>query len=96
MKIGLSMLFCLGEPFSSLIKRLDQTDVKHIELVDETSHALNRKRVGILKEKAESYGVEYTVHAPFADTNIALLNPVLRNAIMKILEKSIGQRYRKL
>jgi len=89
MNIGLSMLFCLGEPFPSLIKRLNEVDVNCVELVDESLHVLNRKRVNILKKMAKSNAIEYTVHSPFADINIASPNSVLRRVMLKRLEKSM-------
>lgn len=90
MSIGLSMLFCLGEPFSSLVKRLNEVEVKCVELVDEGLHTLNKKRVNALKEIAKSNSIEYTVHAPFVDINIASPNSVLRRVVLKRLEKSIA------
>jgi len=32
-EIGLSMLYCLNEAFKSLLKRLPEVTVKHIELL---------------------------------------------------------------
>jgi len=90
MKIGLSMLFCLGEPFQSLLKRLNEVDVNCMELIDESQHALNKKRVTALKRIASSKGLDFTIHAPFADINIASLNPSLRRVMLKRLEKSIA------
>jgi len=90
MKIGLSMLFCLGEPFPSLLKRLNEIDVKYVELLDDGLHTLNDRRVNALKMVADSRDLEFTVHAPVADINIASPNPVLRRAILRRLEKSIA------
>jgi len=89
MIIGLSMLFCLGEPFPSLLKRLEEVDVSCVELIDESQHALNGKRVNALKHISKSRGFDFTVHAPFVDINIASLNPTLRRVMLKRLEKSI-------
>jgi len=89
MKIGLSMLFCIGQPFSALQKKLNEIDVKHVELLDDGLHALSDRRVRALKRAAESRDLEFTVHAPVADINIASPNPVLRRAILRRLEKSI-------
>jgi len=89
MNIGLSMLFCLGEPFPSLLKRLNEVDVNCAELMDEGEHALNGNRVKALKRIANLKGLDFTVHAPFVDINIASLNPVLRRVMLKRLEKSI-------
>jgi sugar phosphate isomerase/epimerase len=89
-KIGLSMLFCLSEPFSSLIKHLHKVDVHYVELVDEGLHTLNSKRVKALRKVTQSRDLELTLHSPFADINIASPTPVLRRAILKRLGKSIS------
>jgi sugar phosphate isomerase/epimerase len=89
-KIGLSMLFCLSEPFSFLIKHLHEVDVHHVELIDEGLHTLNSKRVKALRKVAQSRDLELTLHSPFADINIASPTPVLRRTILKRLEKSIS------
>jgi len=88
-KIGLSMLFCLGKPFPSLLKHLEKVDVRHVEIVDEGFHTLNSRRVKALRKVAQSKGLDVSVHAPFAGINIALSSPVLRRTILKRLKKSI-------
>ena len=88
-EIGLSMLFCLGETFPSLLKHLHEVDVSHVEIVDEGSHTLNSRRVKALKKVAEAHDLNLIVHAPFAGINIAVPSPVLRRTILKRLEKSI-------
>jgi sugar phosphate isomerase/epimerase len=88
-EIGLSMLFCLGEPFHSLLKHLQEVDVRHVEIVDEGSHALNNRRIKSLKKMTEAHDLDFVVHAPFAGINIAVPSPVLRRTILKRLEKSI-------
>jgi sugar phosphate isomerase/epimerase len=90
LNIGLSMLFCLGEPFSTMLARIGDFDVRCIEVVDEGFHALSHKRVDALNRVAKDLGLEFTVHAPFADVNIASPNPVLRRVMLKRLEKSLG------
>ena len=89
-EIGLSMLFCLGEPFPSLLKHLREVDVRHVEIVDEGSHALNSRRIKSLKKVAETHDLDFVVHAPFAGINTAVPSPVLRRTILKRLEKSIS------
>jgi len=88
-EIGLSMLFCLGESFPSLLKHLREVDVRHVEIVDEGSHTLNKRRTKSLKKVADSHDLDFVVHAPFAGINIAVPNPALHRAILKRLEKSI-------
>jgi len=94
MNIGLSMLFCLGKPFPYVLKHLKDFDVDCVELVDESMHALNRRRVNALRRVARDTGLEFTVHAPFADINIASPNPVLRRVMLQRLEKSLGHARR--
>ena len=88
-EIGLSMLYCLNEPFKSLLKRLREVTVKHIELPDEGLHALNKRRVKNLKEAAEAQNLDFVVHAPWAGINIATPSPDLRRAVLKRLTKSL-------
>ena len=88
-EIGLSMLYCLNEPFKSLLKRLCEVTVKHIELPDEGLHRLNKRRVKKLKEAAEAHNLDFVVHAPWAGINIATPSPDLRRAVLKRLTKSL-------
>jgi len=88
-EIGLSMLYCLNEPFKSLLKHLCEVTVKHIELPDEGLHTLNKRRVKNLKEVAEAQNLDFVVHAPWAGINIAAPSPFLRRTILKRLEKSV-------
>ena len=89
MRLGLSMLFCISEPLSAAVKRLDKIDVEHIELVDEGPHALTNRRVSMLKKFLKARDLHLTVHAPFADINIASTSPMIRRAILRRLKKSI-------
>jgi sugar phosphate isomerase/epimerase len=88
-KVGVSMLYCLGEPFDRMIKRLGTVNTRYIEIVDDGVHELNRKRAETLKELAKSYDLEYTLHAPFADVNIASPSKDLLNAALKRLKQSM-------
>jgi len=73
-----------------MLKHMTEFDVRSVELVDEGLHALNRKRVTALRRIALDNGLEFAVHAPFVDVNIASPNPVLRRVMLKRLEKSLG------
>jgi L-ribulose-5-phosphate 3-epimerase len=88
-EIGLSMLYCLNEPFSILLKRLWEVDVNHVEIDDEGLHTLNLRKVRSLKEAAKANNLDLVIHAPWAGINIAAPSPVLRRTILKRLEKSI-------
>ena len=88
-KVGLSMLFCLGEGFPLMLKHIEEFDTHYVELVDDGLHTLDDKRVEALNHMAGAFNIEYTLHAPFADINIAASDRRLRRFITKRLEKSI-------
>jgi sugar phosphate isomerase/epimerase len=90
LKIGLSMLYCLGEPFSKMVRRLATAGTPLIEIVDDGLHTLDKKRVLTLKETAKSRNIKYTVHAPFADINIASPSKPMLNATLKRLKQSMA------
>jgi sugar phosphate isomerase/epimerase len=83
------MLYCLGEPFNKMIQRLASVETTYVEVVDDGFHTLNKRRVSILNEAGKSRDIEYTVHAPFADINIASSSKPLLNATLKRLKQSI-------
>ena len=88
-KVGVSMLYCLGEPFNRMVKRISTMDTKTIEILDDGTHDLTKTRIALLKETAKSQNIEYSLHAPFADINIASpIKPIL-NASMKRLRQSL-------
>jgi len=89
-EIGLSMLYCLGEPFNKMTEQILKTETAYIEIVDDGLHTLNKQRVSTLKNIGESYSLKYSVHAPFADINIASPSKPILKAILKRLEKSIA------
>lgn len=88
-RIGLSMLYCLGESFNKMTERLRKLETTYIEVVDEGFHALNKQRVSILKNIGESCGLKYSVHAPFADINIASPSKLILKAMLRRLKRSI-------
>jgi sugar phosphate isomerase/epimerase len=89
-EIGLSMLYCLGKPFKKMTEHLVRAEVAYIEIVDEGFHTLDKQRVSMLKNVGESYGLKFSVHAPFADINIASPSKPMLKAMLKRLEKSIS------
>jgi sugar phosphate isomerase/epimerase len=89
-KVGVSMLYCLGEPFNRMVKRLATMDTRYIEILDDGSHDLNKNRISLLKESAKSYSLTYSLHAPFADINIASPIKVLLDASIKRLTHSLA------
>lgn len=89
-EVGLSMLHSLGEPFSRICQRLQKVSVDYVELVDDGWHRLNPERVKQLKKISEDKGLTYTLHAPFANINIAAPAEDMRNFILERLEKSMA------
>lgn len=89
-KVGVSMLYCLGEPFNRMVKRLSATGTRYVEILDEGTHELNKARIDKLKEAAKSYNLEYSLHAPFADVNIASPIKPMLNASHKRLKQSMA------
>lgn len=89
-KIGLSTLFLLNQPFKTMCKHIANANVNYIEIVDEGLHALNKQRVSTLREFSKSHKFEYSVHAPFADINIASPSKPILKAMIKRLEKSLA------
>ena len=89
-KVGVSMLYCLGEPFNRMVKRLGKMETKYIEILDDGAHDLNKKRITLLNEAAKSINLTYSLHAPFADVNIASPVKPLLDASMKRLTQSIA------
>ncbi len=88
-KLGLSMLYMLSAPFKKMTSQLGKMDTRYVEIVDDGWHSLTSQRVRILNELAKSYGLKYSVHAPFADINIASPSKTMLKASMKRLRKSM-------
>ncbi len=88
-KFGLSMLFMLSEPFNKMTQQLAKVDAKYVEIVDDGTHTLGKTRVATLNEIAASHGLRYSVHAPFADINIASPSKTMLAASMKRLKRSM-------
>lgn len=72
-----------------MLKHLEELDTHYVELVDDGLHRLDDKRVEALNRMAGAINIEYSVHAPLADINIAASDRGLRRVIIKRLEKSM-------
>ena len=88
-KIGLSMLYTLSEPFEAMIKQLLISPTSYVEVVDDGWHTLSKKRVAKLNATAKSLGLKYSVHATFADINIASPSKAMLKASMRRLKQSM-------
>ena len=83
------MLYRLGKNFNESLNEMVKANVKFIEVVDDGLHALDKRRVSELKSLGESYGIKYSVHAPFADVNIASPSTPLLKAMIRRLKNSL-------
>ena len=89
-RIGVSMLYTLGESFEKMLKHLSKIGTKYAEIVDDGFHTLNKRRVETLNKTAKSLDIIYTVHCPFADINIASPSKPMLNASLKRLKQSMA------
>jgi len=92
-KVGVSMLYCLGESFNRMVKRIGAMDTKYIEILDDGTHDLNKARIALLKETQKSLDLTYSLHAPFADINIASPVKPMLDASMKRLRESLANAH---
>ena len=88
-KVGVSMFYCVGDSFNRMVKCLGTQETKHIEIFDDATHDLNKTRIIQLREAAKSYGLTYSVHAPFSDINIGSIIKPMFNASLKRLKQSL-------
>jgi len=88
-EIGVSTLHLLSESFKKMAEQIKSLNTKYIEIVDDGLHALNKQRVKRLKDMGESYNIKFSVHAPFADINIASPSHCVLKAMLKRLETSM-------
>ena len=83
------MLYSLGDPFNKMVKQLSKIPTETVEVVDDGYHALNQKRVQMLRKAATEYKLKFSVHAPFADINVASPSKTMLKTTMKRLKQSI-------
>jgi sugar phosphate isomerase/epimerase len=89
-KVGVSMLYSLGEPYNRMVKRLATMETKYIEILDDGTYDLNKSRNAQLKEAAKSLDLTYSVHAPFVDINIGSPAKPMLAAGLKRLKLSLA------
>lgn len=87
--LAASTLFCLHKPFDEALRDIALIGTGCVELTDDGLHALTQPRFERLLELKSSHGLRYSLHAPFADVNIAALDASLRKAVLRRLETSI-------
>lgn len=83
------MLYTLSEPFEKMLEQMPKIKGQIVEVVDDGLHALDRHRVAKLASVKASFDIDFSVHAPFAGVNIALMDKMLLGATLKRLKKSL-------
>jgi len=89
-KIGISTLHSLSKPFQKMITHIPTTKTAYIEIVDDGLHTLTKNKVMQLRNIGTTYGLKFSVHAPFSDINIASPSTLILKTVFKRLEKSIS------
>lgn len=82
-------MFLLNQKLEDVMPQLITLGTNNIELADSGYHSLNPKRVERLLELKSSYQINFSVHAPYADTNIAADDDLIREWILKRIRASI-------
>lgn len=89
MELAASTLHLLDHTLEDVLETLITLDVKNIELADSGNHSLNPKRVERLQELRSSYELEFSIHAPYADTNLSADDDLIREWVLKRIRASI-------
>jgi sugar phosphate isomerase/epimerase len=89
MELAASTLHLLDRPLEQAFPDLLNLSTKNIELADSGYHSLNPKIVERLQELRASYNLNFSVHAPYADTNLSADDDLIREWILKRIRASI-------
>ena len=89
MRLGVSSLYLIGKSFDFVVKAIQTHELNLWEIVDDDTLTLNRERASELVELKKSFRIDYTVHAPFADINIAAANEDFRRMAIERLTRSL-------
>ncbi len=87
MKLGVSYLAFMHRPSAEIVRIAGEAGFRLLEVILEGHHI---QQVGEASEVAESYGLELSVHAPFADLNIASMNTRIREESLRQLVEAMG------
>lgn len=89
MELAASTLHLLDKPLDDVLEDIIKLNIKNIELADSGNHSLNPKRVERLQELRSSYELNFSVHAPYADTNLSADDDLIREWVLKRIRASI-------
>jgi len=89
MNLAASTLHLLDRPLEEAFPDLLRLGTRNIELADSGYHALNPRLVERLQELRASYELRFSIHAPYADTNLSADDDLIREWILKRVRASI-------
>jgi len=89
LELAASTLHLLDRPLEQVFPDLIRLGTGNIELSDSGNHALNPKLVERLQELRASYTLNFSIHAPYADTNLSADDDLIREWILKRIRASI-------
>jgi sugar phosphate isomerase/epimerase len=89
MNLAASTLYLLDRPLEEAFPDLLGLGTRNIELADSGNHALNPRLVERLQELTASYELSYSIHAPYADTNLSADDDLIREWILKRIRATI-------
>ena len=89
MELAASTLHLLDRPLEQAFPDLVRLSTRNVELADSGHHALNPKLAERLQELRASYTLNYSIHAPYADTNLSADDDLIREWILKRIRASI-------
>lgn len=89
MKLASSTLFCMDKPLEEAIEEILELDTRLLEIADSGHHTLDKGRVRRLLEVKDEYDLEYSIHAPYSDTNLSADDPSIRGVIVNMIKRSI-------
>jgi sugar phosphate isomerase/epimerase len=72
-----------------MVDEVERTGIRNWELVDDGLHSLDRRRLRALKRLKESLGLDFVLHGPLGDTNIASFSRVVRGVVVRRLLRSL-------
>jgi len=89
MELAASTLHLLDRPLEQAFPDIVQLGTRNVELSDSGHHALNPKLVERLQELRASYPLNFSIHAPYADTNLSADDDLIREWILKRIRASV-------
>jgi sugar phosphate isomerase/epimerase len=89
MELAASTLHLLDRPLEQVFPDILQLSTKNIEIADSGNHALDPKLVERIQELRASYSLNFSIHAPYADTNLSADDDLIREWILKRIRASI-------